>query len=179
MTPFKLVYGRDPPQLLTYYSNDQDPPDIQHLLQQRDRVLIQLKQNLLKAQGRMKLMAERKRTEISFTGGDCVFVKLQPYRQHSLDLRKKIRNWKYVTLSLLKFFTRLGMLHTNYNCHLKPDCILYFMFHYSKNALVILRKWPPWFLCHYLQMNMTHCCNLKGSFNFVLYSGMDNKYNCW
>lgn len=92
MTPFKLVYGRDPPQLLTYYSNDQDPPDIQHLLQQRDRVLIQLKQNLLKAQGRMKLMAERKRTEISFTGGDCVFVKLQPYRQHSLDLRKKIRN---------------------------------------------------------------------------------------
>lgn len=36
MTPFQIVYGREPPTLLTYYSNDKDPPDIAMLLQQRD-----------------------------------------------------------------------------------------------------------------------------------------------
>lgn len=39
MTPFQIVYGRKPPTLLTYYSNDNDPPNITSLLQQRDQVL--------------------------------------------------------------------------------------------------------------------------------------------
>lgn len=49
MTPFKIVYGRDPHSLLSYHTNDNDPPDISQLLQQRDKILKQLKQNLLKA----------------------------------------------------------------------------------------------------------------------------------
>jgi len=28
MTPFKIVYGCDPPTLVPYYSNDRDPPDL-------------------------------------------------------------------------------------------------------------------------------------------------------
>lgn len=43
MTPIHIVYGRDPPSLLSYYTNDNDPPDIYQMLQQRDRVLKQLK----------------------------------------------------------------------------------------------------------------------------------------
>lgn len=36
----------------------------------------------------MKKLADKKRMEISFTEGQWVFVKLQPYRQHSVALSK-------------------------------------------------------------------------------------------
>lgn len=45
------------------------------LLHQRDKILVQLKQNLLKAQVRMKKMADKKRIEISFEERDWVLVK--------------------------------------------------------------------------------------------------------
>lgn len=59
LTPFQIVYGRDPPALINYYSNDNDPPEVSLMLQRRDTVLSQLKQNLLKAQQRMKKMLIR------------------------------------------------------------------------------------------------------------------------
>lgn len=69
MTPFQIVFGREAPSLITYCSNEHDPPDIASLLQQRDRVLKQLKQNLLKAQIHMKKLADKKRLELSFEDG--------------------------------------------------------------------------------------------------------------
>lgn len=39
----------------------------------------------------MKSFADKKRTEISFTKGQWVFVKLQPYHQHSVALRKNFK----------------------------------------------------------------------------------------
>lgn len=80
MTPFHIVYGRDPPSLLSYYTTDHNLPDISQMLQQRDQVLRQLKHNLLKAQVRMKRLADRKRCEILFEVGQWVFVKLKPCR---------------------------------------------------------------------------------------------------
>lgn len=62
-------HGREAPSLITYYSNENDPPKISSLLQQRDRVLNKLKQNLLKAQARMKKMANKNRSEVSFNKG--------------------------------------------------------------------------------------------------------------
>lgn len=66
--------------MIAYYSNENDPPEIALLLQQRDKTLAQLKQNLLKAQARMEKMANKKCIEISFEEGDWVLVKLQPYQ---------------------------------------------------------------------------------------------------
>lgn len=60
MTPFQVVFGRDPPQLIAYDSNDNDPPEVAILLQQRDKVLVQIKQNLLKAKIRMKKITNKK-----------------------------------------------------------------------------------------------------------------------
>lgn len=37
----------------------------------------------------MKQLANKKHKELSFEEGQWVFVKLQPYRQHSVALRKK------------------------------------------------------------------------------------------
>lgn len=53
---------------------------------QRDEVLQILKSNLLKAQNRMKALADRSRTDITFDVGDWVFVKLKSYKQVSLGL---------------------------------------------------------------------------------------------
>nr|KYP74492.1 Retrotransposable element Tf2 [Cajanus cajan] len=88
MSPFKVVYGREPPTLLKYNHSNADPPSIQMMLQQRDRVIAELKVNLLKAQQKMKKYADQKRMHKEFQVGDLVLVKLQPYRQHSLALRK-------------------------------------------------------------------------------------------
>lgn len=88
MTPFKIVYGRDPPPLLRHTSSEDTLVDVHKLLAQRDEVLTILKQNLAKAQTRMKHYADLKRSEQSFQVGDWVLVKLQPYRQHSVQLRR-------------------------------------------------------------------------------------------
>lgn len=55
-----------------------------------DLILAKLKHNLSIAQARMKRMVDKKLTEVSFIEEESVFVKLQPYRQHSLALREKI-----------------------------------------------------------------------------------------
>lgn len=88
MTPFKAVYGREPPILLKYDTATADPPSLQALLTERDTTLQLLKSNLHRAQQVMKKYADTKRKFAEFKVGDMVLVKLQPYRQHSLSLHQ-------------------------------------------------------------------------------------------
>jgi len=59
-------------------------PDITEIIEHREQHLEVLKQRLLTAQNRMKLQADKKRTERVFTVGDKVLLKLQPYTQSSV-----------------------------------------------------------------------------------------------
>ena len=88
MTPFKAVYGREPPPLIKYSINNQDPPSVQEQLVQRDAILHKLKMNLQRAQQHMKKYADERRKPFQLAIGDMVLVKLQPYRQHSVSLKK-------------------------------------------------------------------------------------------
>ncbi|CAJ2652754.1 unnamed protein product [Trifolium pratense] len=88
MTPFKALYGREPPTLTRYEAQDSDPPALQEELKERDRILQQLKSNLERAQQYMKKQADKHIIEVKFQLGDLVLVKLQPYRQQSVALRK-------------------------------------------------------------------------------------------
>jgi hypothetical protein len=88
MTPFKALYGRDPPHLIRYEFHNGDPPALQEELMERDRILQQLKANLERAQQYMKKHADKRRLDVVLQVGDLVLVKLQPYRQHSVALRK-------------------------------------------------------------------------------------------
>ncbi|MCI41007.1 hypothetical protein A2U01_0062240, partial [Trifolium medium] len=54
MTPFKALYGREPPYLTKYEVQATDPPTLQEELMEKDRILQQLKINLERAQQYMK-----------------------------------------------------------------------------------------------------------------------------
>lgn len=49
----------------------------------RDELLLQLKNNLVIAINRTKQVADQKRHDVEFQEGDMMFLKLQPYRQHT------------------------------------------------------------------------------------------------
>lgn len=59
---------------------------MQAQLTDRDMLLRQLKQHLQRAQERMEKFADRNLREEVFKTGDLIFVRLQPYRQQSVQL---------------------------------------------------------------------------------------------
>lgn len=87
MTPFRALYGRDPPIPTRVNRNDTTVDSLHTLLVERDAILDELKANLARAQVRMKHFADLKRKEENFEVGDRVLLKLQPYRQQSLAKR--------------------------------------------------------------------------------------------
>jgi len=88
MSPFKVVFGREPPSIIPYEVNSTYPPTIQASLTTINKLLQKLKSNLKMAQNYMKLQADKKRREFQLQIGDLALVKLQPYRQHLVALRK-------------------------------------------------------------------------------------------
>ena len=65
ITPFKAVYGREPPPLIKYSISNQDPHSVQEQLVQRDAILHKLKMNLQRAQQHMKKYADERKSLFS------------------------------------------------------------------------------------------------------------------
>lgn len=83
-TPFKGLYGRDPPQLLKGTTVPSAVEEVTRLTQERDTILHDLNSNLVKAQNQMQIQVNKHHRDISFDVGDWVYLKLQPYRMKSL-----------------------------------------------------------------------------------------------
>ncbi|XP_072073959.1 uncharacterized protein [Arachis hypogaea] len=128
MTPFKVVFGRDPPPLLKYEPRPLDIPSLQEQLQQRDRVLVMLRRNLERAQQRMKAQADCKRREVDFQIGDFVYVKLHPYRQNLGVLRK---NQKLSMKYFGPFSISSRIWKVAYRLALSPTAKIHQIFHIS------------------------------------------------
>ena len=88
LTPFEALYGFQPPTLLDYIPGLTKATAVEEFLQNRQQILTLLKTNLVAAQDRMKLQADKHRVERHFQVGDWVFLRLQPFKQHSIRLRK-------------------------------------------------------------------------------------------
>ncbi|XP_020967649.1 uncharacterized protein LOC110266920 [Arachis ipaensis] len=128
MTPFKALYGRDPPSLVRYELSHEDEPSLQELLVARDKLLDQLKLNLGRSQQFMKHFADRHRRHLEFQEGDLVLVKLHPYRQHSVALRK------HQKLGLRYFGPfKIGrkISEVAYQLELPPEARIHNVFHIS------------------------------------------------
>jgi len=88
MSPYQAVYSKPPPSLIRYEYNEDDPPTLQDSLRTHDVLLNKLKVKLQQSQNYMMSQADKKRRDVPLEVGDLALVKLQPYRQHSIVLRK-------------------------------------------------------------------------------------------
>ncbi|XP_078431103.1 uncharacterized protein LOC144702949 [Wolffia australiana] len=84
MSPFKAVYGREPPTLLRHGSPATPLDDLDHLLLERDQMLTLLRQHLSRAQAIMKPAADSHRRDVEFKVGELVFLQLKHYHMRSL-----------------------------------------------------------------------------------------------
>jgi ribosomal protein L21E len=90
-TPFEALYGYAPPPIHGISIPCDVTPEVEVTLQEKDRIMKSLQQNLLQAQNRMKKYADLKRTERTFEIGDMVYLKMQPYRETALGLRNSLK----------------------------------------------------------------------------------------
>lgn len=65
--------------------------EVKGILQKRQLALQVTGDNLLKAQHKMKMYADRKRIEREFAVGDMVYLKIQPYRHTSLSIHRSLK----------------------------------------------------------------------------------------
>ncbi|XP_026459891.1 uncharacterized protein LOC113360615 [Papaver somniferum] len=91
MSPFKDLYGYDTPHLDFPTNITTYVAAVEEYLSRRKAMLDILKDSLSVSQARMKFFADQNRTERSFEVGDSVYLKLHPYRQVSVSLKKNFK----------------------------------------------------------------------------------------
>jgi len=83
-SPFKALYGHDPIMPTVPPETSDASTTVAELLATRQEQLLMLKEQLARAQNRMKTYANRNRVERQFQVGKQVLLKLQPYTQSSV-----------------------------------------------------------------------------------------------
>lgn len=127
-TPFQALYGYAPSYLSLKPYVDSTDGDLRDLMLQRGIMLQILKENLCKAQSRMKHFAYKNRTDRTFEVGDQVYLKLQPYRQNSVHLRRhlKLSSHYFGPYTILQKVGKVA-----YKLDLPPDSKIHPVFHVS------------------------------------------------
>ncbi|KAA0046073.1 Transposon Ty3-G Gag-Pol polyprotein [Cucumis melo var. makuwa] len=88
MTPFQVVYGRQPPTIVSYGSSPSKNSTVEEMLQERDIILVSLREHLRLAQEQMRLYADRKRRDVEFAVGEYVLLRIRPHRQITVRSRR-------------------------------------------------------------------------------------------
>jgi len=87
VTPFEAVYGQPPTLHIPYLAGDSKVEAVDRSLRAREECIQMLKFHLERSQKRMKHQADKKRVDRVFEIGNLVYIKLQPYRQHTVAVR--------------------------------------------------------------------------------------------
>lgn len=91
MTPYEACYGYKPIPIPLGDLCEALIPAVSNMVKDRQAMVRLLHDHLAQAQNRMKQYADLNRTERHFDVGDWVYVKLQPYRQQSVELRSQLK----------------------------------------------------------------------------------------
>ncbi len=91
MSPFHALYGYPPPTNLVLNVNQELHASVEDWRVERERMMQVLRERLQEAQNRMKQNADKKRVDKVYSVGDMVYLKLQPYRQNSVVMRKSLK----------------------------------------------------------------------------------------
>lgn len=83
-TPFKALYGYEAPVLAVRYTSVVEDRSVQDWLADRTEFSSLLKEQLARAQNRMKQLADKGRIHREFQIGEKVLLKLQPYAQQTV-----------------------------------------------------------------------------------------------
>lgn len=128
-TPFKAMYGRDPPPFIRYEGQQTNMDAVDKLLEDRDAVLDDLRINLIRAQQKMAAQANKHRRDVEFKEGDKVFLKLRPYRQQSTTSRKfeKLAPRFYGPFTICQKIGKVA-----YKLELPPTASIHPVFHVSQ-----------------------------------------------
>lgn len=87
-TLFHVVYGRQPPSIISYGDKKTTNDSVEQQLIERDRQLLRLKEQLRLAQERMKKQADRNRRDVELEVDDWVYLKIRPYRHRSIAKKR-------------------------------------------------------------------------------------------
>lgn len=128
-SPFKALYGYEPDIGFSIAPTQDTPTEAITWVTERDAHMQQLKENLARAQNKMKQLADRHRVDRQFQVGEHVLLKLQPYAQSS------VVNRPYPKLAF-KFFGPFEVLQrvgsAAYRLKLPDGCLIHPVFHVSQ-----------------------------------------------
>ncbi|XP_026452504.1 uncharacterized protein LOC113352983 [Papaver somniferum] len=134
MSPFQALYGYLPPHLAFPSTATASVTEVESYLKQRDEVLALLKDALHKSTTIfevlwLKFYADQKRTDRVFSVGDKVYLKLQPYRQAFVALRRNLKHAaKYY--GLFEIIKKVGL--AAYKVQLPAEARIHPVFHVSQ-----------------------------------------------
>ncbi|WP_206637022.1 hypothetical protein, partial [Vibrio vulnificus] len=86
-TPFQALYGYPPPTNPSPQGQPSTVEGVNHYWEEREKMISSLNLHLQQAKNRMKVQADKRRTERTLEEGDLVYLKIQPYRQLSVSKR--------------------------------------------------------------------------------------------
>jgi hypothetical protein len=130
VTPFEALYGYAPPQIGLGSAPRSMNQSINELFEERQNIARLLKEQLVRAQNHMKRFADKRRTERASHTSHWVYLRLQPYRQVTVQGYSNSHKLKSKYYGLFEILKKVGSVA--YKLNLPPEYLIHPVFHISQ-----------------------------------------------